>query len=135
MSRESQVAIKSYIMFACLVATAGCTVGPDYHRPSVDLQHKWAAPDAADSSTAAMVGVPTSRPSMVQPGGDLPEQWWTTLSDSTLNGLVDRAVRSNLDLRSAAARVRQARAQRSGAKAGLFPKANVGAGYDFEHNN
>src|ERR1700721_1069730 len=51
------------------------------------------------------------------------------------NGLVDRAIRSNLDLRSATARVRQARAQWAGAKAGLFPKANVGAGYDFEHNN
>src|SRR5580692_9233289 len=134
MSREIEVAIKSYITFACLVAAAGCTVGPDYHRPRVDLQHRWVAPEAAGSSTAAMVGVPTSRPSMVQPGGDLPELWWTTLSDTTLNGLVDRAVRSNLDLRSAAARVRQARAQWAGARAGLFPTANVGGGYDFEHN-
>ena len=129
------MAIKSYITFACLVATAGCTVGPNYHRPSVDLQHKWVAPEADGSATAAMAGVPTSRPSMVQPGGDFPEQWWTTLSDSTLNGLVDRAVRFNLGLRAAAARVRQARAQWARAKAGLFPKANVGAGYDFEHNN
>jgi multidrug efflux system outer membrane protein len=81
-----------------------------------------------------MVGVPTSRPLTVQAGADLPEQWWTTLNDSTLNGLVDRAVRFNLDLRSAAARVRQARSQWAGAKAGLFPRANVGAAYDFEHN-
>jgi outer membrane protein, multidrug efflux system len=127
--------IKSYMTIACLVAAAGCTVGPNYHRPSVDLQHKWVSPEAANSSIPAMVGVPTSRPSTVQPGAALPEQWWTTLSDTTLNGLVDRAVRSNLDLRSAAARVRQARAQWAGAKAGLFPTANVGAGYDFERSN
>jgi NodT family efflux transporter outer membrane factor (OMF) lipoprotein len=126
---------KLHMTIACLVAAAGCTVGPDYHSPSVDLQHKWIAPEAANSSSAALVGVPTSRPSTVQAGADLPEQWWTTLSDTTLNGLVDRAVRSNLDLRSAAARVRQARAQSAGAKAGLFPTANVGAAYDFEHNN
>ncbi len=126
------MAIKSYITFACLLATAGCTVGPDYHRPSVDLQHKWVAPEAGDT---AMAGEPTSRPSVVQTGGDLPEQWWTTLTDTTLNGLIDSAIRSNLNLRAAAARVREARAQWAGAKAGLFPKANVGAGYDFEHNN
>src|ERR1700722_12445518 len=125
---------KSYITIACLVAAAGCTVGPNYHRPSVDLQHKWVAPEASNSSIPAMVGVPTSRPSTVQPGADLPEQWWTTLSDTPLSSLVDRAVRSNLDLRSAAARVRQARAQWAGAKAGLFPTASASAGYDYERN-
>src|ERR1700722_6655774 len=125
---------KSYITIACLVAAAGCTVGPNYHRPSVDLQHKWVAPEAANSSIPAMVGMPTSRPSTVQPGADLPEQWWTTLSDTTLNGLVDRAVRSNLDLRSATARVRQARAQWAGTRAGLFPTASAGAGYEYNHN-
>ena len=104
------MSIKSHMTVACVVLAAGCTVGPDYKRPSIDLQHKWVAPEAGNSSTAAMPGVPTSRPSRIQPGVDLPEQWWTTLSDPPLNGLVDRAVRSNLDLRSAAARVRQARA-------------------------
>jgi outer membrane protein, multidrug efflux system len=134
MSREVQLNAKLYMTIACLAAVAGCMVGPNYHRPSVDLQHKWVAPEAANSSTAAMLGVPTSRPSTIQPGGDLPEKWWTTLGDATLNSLVDRAIRSNLDLRAAAARMRQARAQWAGAKAGLFPTANVGAGYDYEHN-
>jgi NodT family efflux transporter outer membrane factor (OMF) lipoprotein len=129
------IKIKSYLLIACLVAAAGCTVGPNYHRPSVELQHQWVTPDAADSSTASTAGVPTSRPSTVQPGADLPEQWWTTLSDTMLNGLIDRAVRSNLDLRAATARVREARAEWAGAKAGLFPTANVGGGYDFEHSN
>ena len=127
--------VKSYMMLACLVAAAGCMVGPNYHRPEVELQRRWVAPQAAQPTTAAMAGFPTSRPSTVQPGGDLPEQWWTTLSDPTLNGLIDRAVRSNLDLRAAAARVREARAGWAGAKAGLFPTANVGGFYNFEHNN
>jgi outer membrane protein, multidrug efflux system len=134
MSSEVHMAIKTILTIVCLLIAAGCTVGPDYHRPSVDLQHKWAAPDAGNSSTAALAGMPTSRPSTVQAGGDLPEQWWTTLGDSTLNGLIDQAVRSNLDLRSAAARVRQARAQWAGAKAGLFPTASAGANYSYNHN-
>lgn len=38
------------------------------------------------------------------------EQWWTSFNDSKLNSLVDRAVKANLDLKLAAARVVEARA-------------------------
>jgi NodT family efflux transporter outer membrane factor (OMF) lipoprotein len=47
--------------------------------------------------------------------------WWTTLNDSELSGLIERAVKGNLDLKSAYSRVRQARAQRGIAVAGMFP--------------
>jgi NodT family efflux transporter outer membrane factor (OMF) lipoprotein len=47
--------------------------------------------------------------------------WWTTFQDSTLTALVERAVTSNLDLREAEARLRQARATRGIATAGLWP--------------
>jgi outer membrane protein, multidrug efflux system len=48
-------------------------------------------------------------------------QWWTTFNDPTLTSLVDRAVSSNLDLKLAEARIRQARAARGVAAAGLGP--------------
>jgi NodT family efflux transporter outer membrane factor (OMF) lipoprotein len=47
--------------------------------------------------------------------------WWTTLNDSKLSSLIDRAVSGNLDLKKARARVREARARRGVAKADLFP--------------
>jgi NodT family efflux transporter outer membrane factor (OMF) lipoprotein len=47
--------------------------------------------------------------------------WWTTLNDPELSSLIDRAVLSNLDLKKALARVREARARRGMAKADLFP--------------
>ena len=47
--------------------------------------------------------------------------WWTTLNDPELSSLIDRAVSGNLDLKKARARVREARARRGVAKAGLFP--------------
>src|SRR5277367_6953099 len=120
---------RSFLLIAHLLTVAGCTVGPNYRRPKIDVQPKWAATDAGVASQ------PTSRPSVVQLGGDLPERWWTSLGDPTLNTLVEKAARSNMDLRSATARVREARARRVETEAGLFPTAHTAGGYDYYHND
>jgi NodT family efflux transporter outer membrane factor (OMF) lipoprotein len=54
--------------------------------------------------------------------------WWTSFNDSTLTSLVDRAVKSNLDLQQAQARILQARAARGIVAADLWPTINVSAG-------
>lgn len=48
-------------------------------------------------------------------------QWWATLGDPALTALEERAVKGNLDLRQAEAKIRQARAQWDGARADLYP--------------
>lgn len=53
-------------------------------------------------------------------------QWWGSLNDSTLAGLIERAVANNLDLRAAEARVRESRARRGLAAADRFPTVTVG---------
>ena len=55
--------------------------------------------------------------------------FWESLGDSTLGRLVGEALRANHDVRAAAARVREARAQRLEAKLDLFPTVTVAAGY------
>ncbi len=114
---------------------AGCLVGPDYHRPTADVRPDWKAAgpttSAVDPGNAA--GVPTSRPSVIVPGGELPDQWWMAFDDPVLDGLVSRTARSNLTLRAAAARVRAARARTAGATAGLFPTARADGEQNFNH--
>jgi outer membrane protein, multidrug efflux system len=51
--------------------------------------------------------------------------WWRTFNDPELDSLIDRAVRSNPDLRIAQARVREARAQYGIAAAALAPSADA----------
>jgi outer membrane protein TolC len=51
--------------------------------------------------------------------------WWRTFNDPELDSLIDRAVRSNLDLSIAQARVREARAQYGIASAALAPSADA----------
>jgi NodT family efflux transporter outer membrane factor (OMF) lipoprotein len=52
-------------------------------------------------------------------------RWWSTLGDPILTSLEDRAVKSNLDLRKAEAKIRQARANRESARSDLQPSLSA----------
>lgn len=95
-----------------MLALAGCKVGPDYTEPPQAAPDGWTELDGGVQAEA----------------GDL-SQWWTALGDPMLNSLVERAVQSNLDLREAAARVREARALRGVSEAGFYPTVDARAGY------
>ncbi|HWD66513.1 MAG TPA: efflux transporter outer membrane subunit [Caulobacteraceae bacterium] len=82
-----------------------CTVGPDYHRPQIASPSNW-------SETA---GLTTSSDEAQL------ARWWGQFSDPVLDGLIARALKTNLDLETAASRVRQARFQESEAKAAQWP--------------
>jgi outer membrane protein TolC len=58
-------------------------------------------------------------------GADDLGRWWERLGDQTLSGLVDQALKNNPDVRTARARLRQARAQRVLAHANLFPSVSA----------
>jgi NodT family efflux transporter outer membrane factor (OMF) lipoprotein len=87
------------IAIALFAALAGCAAGPNYHAPKSDAPPKFAAvgtnSNAADTAKNA-------------PAVDL-ATWWRALNDDELNSLVDRAIKSNLDLQIALDRLQQAR--------------------------
>jgi NodT family efflux transporter outer membrane factor (OMF) lipoprotein len=58
--------------------------------------------------------------------GDL-SHWWQVFNDPVLSDLVEKALRSSPDLRSAQARLREARARRNVAAAGLYPSVTGSA--------
>ena len=92
---------------------SGCTVGPDYRAPAIAAPANWSESPAAGTTT----------------GNAEMTRWWTTFGDAGLDSLIDRAVRSNPDLRLAEARLREARASRGFAEANLWPTANASASY------
>lgn len=99
------------IMLAVLcVALGGCAVTPDYHPPMPDIPARWSeAPESGVS--AASENSP----------------WWTTFNDSELDSLVERALRANLDLELAEARIREARARRGTTAASQWPSVDARA--------
>jgi NodT family efflux transporter outer membrane factor (OMF) lipoprotein len=92
---------------------AGCTVGPQYEKADLPAPAAW--------HEAQQSGVATRPVEMAR--------WWTSFNDPLLNSLVERAVRSSLDLRLAEARIREARAARAVTAAGEWPRADVSGSY------
>jgi outer membrane protein, multidrug efflux system len=98
--------------FATIVGLllSGCTVGPDYLRPKILI------PDTHRFSLE-----PTKAESLA----DLP--WWELFRDPVLQELTREALNNNYDLRIAAARVEEARAQIGIARSFLYPQINLSA--------
>lgn len=105
---------RSYGLLAVsLIALSGCmTVGPDYSPPTMDAPMDW--------SQSLPIGVSSAPVDTAALGN-----WWTQFSDPQLNRLIEEAVQGSLDLKTANARLREARARRDIAAGRRFP--TVGA--------
>lgn len=82
----------AFAALASFVASCG-VVGPNYQRPVMALDEQFALEQNASLRAAA------------------DDAWWGTLSDPTLNHLMQRALAQNLDVQAAVTRINQAQAQ------------------------
>ena len=104
------------LLLLCLLCTGGCAVGPDFVRPQTAVPDAW----------IGVTTMPTTRPSMVE--ADL-QRWWAAFGDAKLTSLIEQAFGSNLDLRIATSRIRQARASRGIAVSGLGPTVDASGSF------
>lgn len=104
------------VVAGLVVGLSACKVGPDYVAPPENAPQSWS--ESMEEGLRAE-------------GAEL-GNWWQSLNDTTLNGLMQRAVQGNLDLREASARVREARALRGVAQADYFPQVDARGGYTRE---
>jgi len=93
---------------------SGCTIGPNYKRPTVAVPpaYRGIAPDASAQTESASLG---------------DEKWWDVFQDEQLRSLVRTALQQNYDLRIAASRILEARAQLGITRADQFPTVSGGA--------
>jgi len=76
-------------LISAALSVAGCiTVGPDYERPSVDVPATW-------------------RLDLLQEQDVANAKWWAQFGDPVLTSLIETALRDNLDVGIAAARIDQ----------------------------
>jgi NodT family efflux transporter outer membrane factor (OMF) lipoprotein len=99
-----------------LAALSACAVGPDYRPPRPDLPARWHEP-----LPAAPVG-----------GFQDLARWWRGFNDPGLTVLVERALRENLDMQAADARLAAARARRSAVAAQRWPRVSASSAYQRE---
>ncbi|MGL4313263.1 MAG: efflux transporter outer membrane subunit [Sphingomonas sp.] len=98
-------------LYALLLA--GCAVGPNYHAPQ-----------------PATLGVPAAytQPAPTGTADNLPH-WWASFNDPVLTGIIETALKQNLDIAQAVARLRQARETYVQQRAALFPSVSGTSGY------
>jgi multidrug efflux system outer membrane protein len=112
-SRESDMDRLRPLVFVmmCGVLMAGCTVGPDYVEPDLEMPDAW--------HTAAVDGIESGE-------ADL-QTWWRVFDDEMLDSLVMRSADGNLTVREALWRVEEARAQRGVVAGAQLPQVDVSA--------
>jgi len=96
-----------------------CAVGPDFKLPNSVVPASWSFGSKPAAATAA------------DPAGLV--RWWDRFHDSKLSSLVNQALAANLDVKIAAARLNQARAQRQVAAASFWPWLNASGGQAQSH--
>jgi multidrug efflux system outer membrane protein len=105
--------MRKLLALLLLAGLSGCAVGPDYERPKTDLPTHWRVdyPAAADAANT---------------------RWWEQFGDPVLTQLIEAALRQNLDVRAAAARVDQFIGGLATTRAQFYPQ--TGYGLDASRN-
>jgi multidrug efflux system outer membrane protein len=105
-------------MAAGALILSGCAVGPNYKRPTIAVPQDFRG--ASGEST----------------GASLADRKWAELfGDETLNKLIATALEGNFDLRAAAERVQQSRAQLGITRANQYPFLDVQAQFNGTRNS
>jgi NodT family efflux transporter outer membrane factor (OMF) lipoprotein len=96
-----------------LISIAGCTVGPDYDRPELELPQRWSQ-EKEEQITATPAEL---------------KGWWTVLNDPVLESLIEQAAQTNLDLKEALFRIEESRALRDFSTGRYYPGVDLSALY------
>jgi multidrug efflux system outer membrane protein len=111
--RSTLLPVAAFLLGACTVGA--CTVGPDYRRPEYPVPPAFRGQGAEDPAVSV---------------GDL--AWWRIFEDETLQQLIRSALAENYDLRIAAARIMDARAQVTITRSFQFPEINAGGSANYQ---
>jgi len=97
-----------------MLLLSGCAVGPTYKRPSVNVPgaYRGAIPQESAQTAAESLG---------------DQKWWEVFEDQQLQELIHTALQHNYDVRIAATRILEARAQVGITRADQLPTISGGA--------
>jgi multidrug efflux system outer membrane protein len=106
------------VLFYILLLSGCAAVGPDYEQPKMPIPQHW-------SETATGIKSPPAQA----------DKWWRCFNDPMLDQLIGEAIASNLDLKLALERVKDARALRSATIAAGLPSLTAKSNISRRFNN
>lgn len=105
---------------------AGCTVGPDFRKPTAPDVGGYAARPLA--TTASAPNVAGGDAQHFVEGSDIPGDWWMLFHSRPLNALIEQSLAGNPDLKAAQATLSQARENALAQRGSFYP--SVSASFD-----
>src|SRR5713101_1331087 len=110
MNPRKEIFVVGFLIMLC----SGCAVGPNYKKPTVPVppEYRGVSPDQMGKSEAASFG---------------DQKWWDAFQDEALRDLIQTSLKQNYDVRIAAARILEARAQLGITRADQLPSVAAGA--------
>jgi len=105
-----------YAMLLLALLSASCTVGPNYHRPAVQVPENFRAPEPLAPAKAESLA-------------DL--KWFQVFQDDQLQALIRTALTQNYDLLSAVANVEAARANLGITRSNQYPNLSASGDVQF----
>ena len=111
--RRSSNYVGAVVIGVTCALLMGCRVGPDYTPPEVKMPDQW--------DQALAKGLAEGEASL--------ETWWNIFEDPTLTRLIDLARMKNLDLKTAVARILEARAELGIASGERYPVVDATGDY------
>lgn len=117
--RRSKPAKRAPLLLAAgSLLLTGCMMGPDFTAPDNTAPASW--------FSARPKPVPTPSRTVAAP---IDPAWWRLFGDPQLTALVERVAAANLDVRLAAIRMEESRAERGIVASAQFPTINGNASY------
>ena len=104
---------RGLVALTAALSALGCAVGPNYSRPELRPPQQFRFAETTQAESLA----------------DAP--WFEVFDDPVLQALIRDAIANNLDLKTAAARVEEARARAGIAKSYLYPRVEGATNYTF----
>jgi NodT family efflux transporter outer membrane factor (OMF) lipoprotein len=114
LTSKQRTTLRPAFLALLTLALAGCAVGPDYRRPSVNVS----------TSFKQMAGWKQAQPGDTRARG----AWWQGYNDAELTGLLEQVRISNQNVAEYRAAYEKARALVQAATAGYFPTVSASAG-------
>lgn len=102
------------IIYISFVICVSCSVGEDYAQPEF----------YTDATIAQNLNISMQN--------SLPNKWYTEFEDAQLEALIANGLKNSTDIKTAAARLKQARAQLQMTKVAALPQINTKGGYNYE---
>ena len=121
---EQGKALPWVLCIACLLASAGCAVGPDFVRPP---------PPAFDRYTLGVqphtTVIAEGQAQHFKVGESIAADWWRLFKSPKLDAAIKEAVANNPNLQAAQASLRQSQAALQAGYGIFYPQADLGANF------